>query len=68
MQAFRVKFRQTNLTPVMAFTVLAATPAEADSKAKTFVRRNIDTPGWFAYSEVTPVTIQPGQKLSSILS
>lgn len=68
MQAFRVKFQPTKLTPVMAFTVMAATPADADSKAKTFVRRNIlDTPGWFAYSEVTPVTIQPGQKLASII-
>lgn len=68
MQAFRVKFRETKLTPVMSFTVMAETPAAADEKAKGFVRSKIDVPGWFSYSEVTPVTIKPGTKLSSIVS
>lgn len=68
MQAFRVKFQPTKLTPVMAFTVMAETPAAADEKAKSFVRGKLDTPGWFSYSEVTPVTIKPGTKLSSIVS
>lgn len=67
MQAFRVKFRPTKLTPVMAFTVMASTPADADEKAKGFVRSKLDNPGWFSYSEVTPTEIQPGAKLASII-
>ena len=67
MQAFRVKFRPTKVTPVMAFTVMASTPADADQKAKEFVRTKLDKPGWFSYSEVEPTDIQPGQKLASII-
>lgn len=67
MQAFRVKFRPTKVTPVMAFTVMAQTPAAADEKAKAFVRGKLDKPGWFAYSTVEPVTIEPGAKLASII-
>ena len=68
MQAFRVKFQATKISPVMAFTVMAESPSKADEKAKSFVRTKVlNVPGWFSYSEVTPVTIQPGQKLASII-
>jgi hypothetical protein len=67
MKAFRVKFPATKVAPVMAFTVLATTPGAAEEKALAFARQGLDLPGFFAYGEVTPVTIQPGQKLASII-
>lgn len=69
MKAFKVEFNATSLTPTMKFTVMAETAGEADQKALTFVRRNMSVPnGWTSLSRVTPVTLKPGMKMSSVLN
>lgn len=67
MKAFRVEFPETKITPFMAFTVLAEGAGPAHDKATSFVRRNVSVPGWTSLGTVTPVEIQPGQKLASII-
>lgn len=67
MRAFRVEFPETKISPVMSFTVLAEAEGVAHDKATSFVRQGLDKPGWFAYGTVTPVTLEPGAKLASII-
>lgn len=68
MKAFKVEFNATSLTPVMKFTVMAETAADADQKALSFVRQNMSVPnGWTSLSKVTPVAIKPGTKMSAVI-